>query len=175
MLPMIYARHLYRAVLHWWLHISIWMGILWFLALLPGPAEFQAIFIRDCKVCSGGQGNWGWESIACNCILVYLMTHWDDQTVCPQFIDTQAHTLGWIFPTSFVCRYEYPNGIPEDILAINRSLSGSYKVHWVLGSCKASSLIKSGKTNAVSNFRHTEITSVSVWKSALNNLMKKVD
>jgi len=56
---MINARHLHRSVLHWWLHISVRVGIPWCLALLPGPAEFQAFFILGCRVCPGGQGNRG--------------------------------------------------------------------------------------------------------------------
>lgn len=35
------------------------LGVPWFLALLLGPAEFQAIFMQDCKVCSGDQGSCG--------------------------------------------------------------------------------------------------------------------
>lgn len=105
---------------------------------------------------------WGWESIDCNWVLLYLTTHLADQ--CAQNLYMPKHIpLGEFSPQALCADM---NIVTVHLkTAINRSLSGSYKVHWVLGTFKASSLSKSRKTNGISNFHHTEITSVSTWKS----------
>lgn len=179
MLPVIYARRLYRSVLHWWLHISIWMGILRFLAQLPGPAEFQAVFRLDGEVRSGGQGNCGDRNQLL--VIEFCSISWLTWLIkpCAHNLYIPKHIPLVEFSPQALCAVM--NIITMYLkTTINKSLSGPYKVNWVLGSFKASCLIKSGKTNGISNLCRTEIACVSAWKSwiifsALNNLMKKVD
>lgn len=105
----------------------------------PGPCRIPGRFQTRWRGTFRRSGElWGWESAAGNWVLPYLATHLADQTMCPQFIYTQAHTLGWIFPDMNIVTVYLKT-------AINRSLSGPYKGNWVLGSFKASCLIKSGK------------------------------